>query len=411
MQLDKSKELAWMTKPGNNFCAMPFIHMAIEANGDVLPCCMGKPLKGLNIRNKTVGEVFNDPVRKEFIESFKRNEQHPACEVCWKDPHSIRGKFSTSFASIDFTRSIMNGADPKEQLQWLEIKAGNRCNLKCRICGVHNSSAWAKDNHTFRNANNDIKFKDSFAYKLTQSCDWIDDPKFWNDLEQMESLKYLHFMGGEPFMVPEHFQLIQALVDNPDIDTSQTIIGYNTNGTYFPTKENFELYRNFKEVMFALSIDDIGPRFEYQRKIAEWQKVRNNIVNFKKRSIENDYISVSMDPTINMFNIFYLNEIREEFSKLGFSFEEAQEHYVFNHENDCRAMPKAVKDRILEKYKNDNSVWMRSIMKYLISKDYEDDTWTVFSQVATAYDKIRDENFKIVFKEFYELLKPHWIGE
>ena len=22
-----------------------------------------------------------------------------------------------------------------------------------------------------------------------------------------------------------------------------------------------------------------------------------------------------------------------------------------------------------------------------------------------------DENFKIVFKEFYELLKPHWIGE
>ena len=103
---------------------------------------------------------------------------------------------------------------------------------------------------------------------------------------------------------------------------------------------------------------------------------------------------------INMFNIFYLNEIREEFSKLGFSFEEAQEHYVFSHENDCRAMPKAVKDRILEKYKNDNSVWMRSIMKYLISKDYEDHTWTVFSQVATAYDKIRDENFKIVFKEF-----------
>ena len=290
MQPDKSKELAWMTKPGNNFCAMPFIHMAIEANGDVLPCCMGKPLKGLNIRNKTVGEVFNDPVRKEFIESFKRNEQHPACEVCWKDPHSIRGKFSTSFASIDFTRSIMNGADPKEQLQWLEIKAGNRCNLKCRICGVHNSSAWAKDNHTFRNMNNDIKFKDSFAYKLTQSCDWIDDPKFWNDLEQMESLKYLHFMGGEPFMVPEHFQLIQALVDNPDIDTSQTIIGYNTNGTYFPTKENFELYRNFKEVIFALSIDDIGPRFEYQRKIAEWQKVRNNIVNFKKRST-NDFIN------------------------------------------------------------------------------------------------------------------------
>lgn len=411
MQPDKSKELAWMTKPGNNFCAMPFIHMAIEANGDVLPCCMGKPLKGLNIRNKTVGQVFSDPVRKEFIESFKRNEQHPACEVCWKDPHSIRGKFSTSFASIDFTRSIMNGADPKEQLQWLEIKAGNRCNLKCRICGVHNSSAWAKDNHTFRNANNDIKFKDSFAYKLTQSCDWIDDPKFWNDLEQMESLKYLHFMGGEPFMVPEHFQLIQALVDNPDIDTSQTIIGYNTNGTYFPTKENFELYRNFKEVIFALSIDDIGPRFEYQRKIAEWQKVRNNIVNFKKRSIENDYISVSMDPTINMFNIFYLNEIREEFSKLGFLFEEAQEHYVFNYENDCRAMPKAVKDRILEKYKNDNSVWMRSIMKYLISKDYDDTTMNMFSQVTTGYDEIRDENFKIVFKEFYELLKPHWIDE
>ena len=81
----------WVGKPGNNFCAMPFGHMAIEANGDIRPCCMGDKFKNddgtfLNIRGKTIQEVYNDPIRQDFIESFRQNKQHKLCRICWEEP-------------------------------------------------------------------------------------------------------------------------------------------------------------------------------------------------------------------------------------------------------------------------------------------------------------------------------------
>ena len=108
-------------------------------------------------------------------------------------------------------------------------------------------------------------------------------------------------MGGEPFMVPEHFQLLERLVEDPSIDTSTIAIGYNTNGTYFPTEENINLYKNFKKVHFALSIDDVGARFEYQRKLAKWEEVKLNIINFKKISHNTVRFSANMDTTERSF--------------------------------------------------------------------------------------------------------------
>ena len=60
----------------------------------IRPCCIGKPFD-LNIRNKSVESVFNDPIREEFVNAFRENKQHPACIDCWEQPF-IRAKFSTA---------------------------------------------------------------------------------------------------------------------------------------------------------------------------------------------------------------------------------------------------------------------------------------------------------------------------
>ena len=57
-------------------------------------------------------------------------------------------------------------------------------------------------------------FKDSDEYKYTQQCEWIDEPQIWKDIEGLDELTMIHFMGGEPFMVPEHFRLLQRLIDD-----------------------------------------------------------------------------------------------------------------------------------------------------------------------------------------------------
>ena len=89
-------------------------------------------------------------------------------------------------------------------------------------------------------------------------------------------------MGGEPFMVPEHFQLLKKLL-NGNVDISKIQILYNTNGTIFPTDKQIDLLQKFANVKIQLSIEEIGTRFEYQRNLAEWEQVKSNITKPKIR--------------------------------------------------------------------------------------------------------------------------------
>ena len=393
----------WLNKPGNNFCVMPFIHMAIEANGDIRPCCMGDSFD-LNITGKTIQQVYNDPLRLQFVDSFRRNEQHPLCHVCWKDPE-VRIKFSSVPMFIETTKQAMTGILPEHKLRWLEIKPGNRCNLKCRICGVHNSSSWAKDDAALINPN--LPFKKSDAYKYTQSCDWIDDPTFWNDIHELDEIKLIHFMGGEPYMVPEHFQLLERLVADPDVDTSKITIRYNTNGTYFPSSENLSLYNNFYQIIMGLSIDDIGERFNYQRKLADWEEVKSNLIKFKKLNSKSEgdkfpQFYAEIDPTISIFNIFYLNEITEEFNKLGFyEFTEAR-HFAIIGIHAIHVLPQYLKDVIIAKYKESDNPWVTRAVKYMNSQKSSSKMWKEFKETTSNLDARREENFQNIFKEFYE---------
>ena len=402
----ENEAVKWLNKPDNNFCAMPFVHMAIESDGKIKPCCMGDQLGDLNITGRTVSEAFNDPVRLEFIEAFKRNEQHPSCNICWKDS-AIRTSWSTREVTLPITIDAMQGIEPTAQLLWLEIKPGNRCNLKCRICGVWNSSTWTKDAAALENTNK--KFKDSNSFKYTQSCDWIEDKDFWNDITQFESIQYIHFMGGEPFMVPEHFQLLERLVDS-DIDTSTIKIVYNTNGTYFPSIENIKLYSNFKSIKIDMSVDDIDSRFEYQRKLGNWKEVKSNLIRFRKLKDLPNNIRCEIDPTISIFNIFYLEEIVNEFASIGYPLflTKPHYHYVNTGAYAIDEIPQPIKNVITEKYKNTNSRWISDAVTYMNRQDPNPKMWTKFQIQTTATDKLRKERFKDIFPDFWEVINPYW---
>jgi MoaA/NifB/PqqE/SkfB family radical SAM enzyme len=417
----------WLMEPGNNFCALPYAHMAIEANGAIRPCCLGTPFKDLNIQGKSIDEAFQSPIRGEFIDQFDKNKKASQCAVCWKDDNkfSNRVKFSTNEEIIDIVEDKMNGIEPKRELKWLEIKPGNRCNLKCRICGVHNSSMWTKDAYEMTDYFHSMdptydedrkKFKESSEYKYTESCKWIDDGDFWKQIEGMTELRLVHFMGGEPFMVPEHFNLLKNLIKHPDIDTSKIVVRYNTNGTYFPTEEQIEIWKQFSGVKLHISVDDIGERFEYQRNLAEWDKVKQILLNFKKLEIESKesesdwYLTALMDPTISLYNIWYIDEIERGFAELGYSLNRGNSHFVSTGWNDARALPEEVKDIIIDKFKGSNSEWIQGIIGYLgtpqarLSKKH--DIVTAYKQMMFL-DHLRGERFDKLYPELYKLILPH----
>jgi MoaA/NifB/PqqE/SkfB family radical SAM enzyme len=142
--------------------------------------------------------------------------------------------------------------------------------------------------------------------------------EFWTDLDQhLDNIRYIEFTGGEPFMIREHFQLLQKLVDTGR--ASQVEIHYNTNGTQYP-EEGEAIWKHFKNVEIAISIDDVAERFEYQRTNAIWAEVVENVERFRQLRSRNNNITLQACCTINVFNVYYLETVANWLIQQGFDF-------------------------------------------------------------------------------------------
>jgi MoaA/NifB/PqqE/SkfB family radical SAM enzyme len=205
-------------------------------------------------------------------------------------------------------------ADAKP-LMFLDLKLGNICNLKCRICGSWSSSQFATEELKFVQDNK----KQSFHYQMLKDGAWPrENSQFWAELEQsLNDIRYLEFTGGEPFLIKEHFDLLQTLV-NKGV-AHQVEIHYNTNGTQYPDHAE-SIWQHFKHVEIAFSIDDVGNRFEYQRTNAQWNEVSDNIERFKKMRKRNANISLQVCCTINVFNVLYLADVAQWIHQQDFDF-------------------------------------------------------------------------------------------
>jgi hypothetical protein len=195
-------------------------------------------------------------------------------------------------------------ADAKP-LMFLDLKLGNICNLKCRICGSWSSSQFATEELNFLPRDEQ---KQSYAYQRLKAGAWPrENQQFWQQIDSvLTDIRYIEFTGGEPFMIREHFAMLQGIVDRGI--AHQVEIHYNTNGTQFPEQAE-AIWKHFKTVEIAFSIDDLRERFEYQRSNAVWADVVFNIDRF--RLLREDYPNIQLQccSTVNVFNIAYLQDV------------------------------------------------------------------------------------------------------
>jgi MoaA/NifB/PqqE/SkfB family radical SAM enzyme len=118
-------------------------------------------------------------------------------------------------------------------------------------------------------------------------------------------------------MIQEHFDMLQGLVDRGIAGRIE--IHYNTNGTQWPEQAE-AIWRHFKCVEIAFSIDDVGARFEYQRSNAVWTEVVANIAKFRELRSRNKNIQLQICCTINVFNVYYLEEVANWIVQQGMDF-------------------------------------------------------------------------------------------
>jgi len=269
--------------------------------------------KLFDVKTCNLDDVRNSNDMQTLRKQFDNNERPESCRRCWAEEDA--GRTSKRQNTIARIGSIV---DDSNDLQFLDLKLGNICNLKCRICGSWSSSSIASEDAMAMDKPNR---KGSFADTMLKKGAWPRKSEtFWEELyDHSGEIRYLEFTGGEPFMIKEHFGYLEYLIN---LGVANDIeIHYNTNGTQWPDKY-FHFWKQFKHVEIAFSIDNVGKRFEYERTGATWNEVNTNIENFIKLRDEQTNISLQLCTTINIFNVLYLKDIVawDHFNKFDFVF-------------------------------------------------------------------------------------------
>ena len=317
-----------MTLP-NSICMLPWISLETSPIGTARPCCLAHDEitdeHGVkyDLNRTDLVTIYKSDYMQQLRQQFRAGEQPKTCQRCWDEEAAGRTskrihsqvRLKELYTQVDWSN------DTPDQLWFVDLKLGNICNLKCRICGSWSSSKWADEELKYMPG---VDKKQHQAYKWLKQGAWPrnQDTNFWNNLrELLPNIKYIEFTGGEPWLIKEHFALLEYAVT---LGYSKNIdIHYNTNGTVMP--DELWLWQHFGRVDIAFSIDNVNERFEYERYGAVWDEVVENIDTIHRirdtwqGSMHNSNITTQLCFTVNIQNVYYLDELLAWADTKGFN--------------------------------------------------------------------------------------------
>ena len=422
-KLDSSRgEDFWSTfpelrvlKPNDNLCILPWVSLETSPVGTARPCCLAEEEivddagNKMTVKEHKLQDIFNSKYMQTLRQQFRRGEKPKTCKKCWVEEAAGR-KSKRINTQVKFKENIKDVPvlqDTVEDLWFLDLKLGNICNLKCRICGSWSSSKWAAEEIDYLKnigATREEQ-RQHTAYQMLKQGAWPrESEQFWSSLEELlPNIRYFEFTGGEPFMIREHFELLKRAVN---LGYSKDItIHYNTNGTIYP--DDLEIiWQQFKRVEIALSIDNVGKRFEYERYLAKWNQVNDNVRKFESLKNRSSNIDLQLCFTVNVLNVLYLDELLDWADTVNFN----TYHWNMLHgptEMSIACLPDDVKAKAINILKQksfkmehqtevDNTI---SMMKNGTSMDS-----TALKRKLSVTDKYRKEHLSQTHPELAEIL-------
>lgn len=350
-------------------CMLPWISIETSPIGTARPCCLAREEitneggEKFQLNSHNLSTIYNSTYMQNLRKAFRNGEKPATCKLCWDE--ELAGRTSKRIYSRIRLKELYTQIDwdndTPNQLWFLDLKLGNICNLKCRICGSWSSSKWAAEELDYMPR--DFDKKKHIAYKWLKQGAWPrnKDTNFWENLKiLLPNIKYLEFTGGEPWLIQEHIDLLQYAVEqgfSRNID-----IHYNTNATQWP-QDLVKLWKDFGRVDIAFSIDNVGDRFEYERYGAKWNEANQIIDAVHELQKFHNNITTQLCFTINIQNVYYLDELLDwastkNFGSIYFNMMHNPDHMSIQY------MTAAAKDLVLTKLKN--TLWSKNSYKHEI---------------------------------------------
>lgn len=322
-------------------CMLPWISIEASPMGTTRPCCMAHEEIVDELGNKydlnetNLEAAYHSEYMQDLRRQFRAGEKPATCNRCWEEEAAGRDskRIHSQVRLKELYQQVDWSNDDPDQLWFVDLKLGNICNLKCRICGSWSSSKWAEEELAYMPK--DFNKKEHIAYTWLKQGAWPRKTEtFWDNMKSLlPNIKYFEFTGGEPWMIEEHWDLLAHAVTTGD--SKHIDIHYNTNATQWP--KDVLIWKDFGRVDIAFSIDNVGDRFEYERYGAKWYRA-NEIIDsihiLKETSIPN--ITTQLCFTINIQNVYYIDELlawaeTKNFGDIYFNMMHSPDHMSVQH--------------------------------------------------------------------------------
>ena len=327
-QLKKQIKIIEEKSGSPTFCVLPWIHVATRPNGDARLCCgsnASQATKGIldaglvkkengepaNFGKETLTSAINNEYMRDVRNTMIQGKIPLSCAKCFEEEANgmvSKRAWETYYwdqEGIDFDQLISStqadGSIPVE-IRYLDLRLGHTCNLKCVMCTPHDSSRWTQDyDKLIGKTKSPIILKqinwDADKFNNT----WYERPELWNEIfEQIPNMKQLYFAGGEPLMIKEHKRFLEEIIARGY--AKDITVRYNSNGVLVDDKI-IDIWKQFKEVRFAFSIDAFGDRNHYIRYPAEWAEIEAAL---DKLDNTPDNIKIGIACAVQIFNIKHI---------------------------------------------------------------------------------------------------------
>jgi hypothetical protein len=222
----------------------------------------------------------------------------------WLETHPDRDKWK-----LRVVESQGNGHEVPLLPAYFDIRPGNLCTLKCRMCHSDYSNLIEAD---------PVHSKWAYRSPAPETTRFSDGRKWYQAedtlieelLENVEETRTFYLAGGEPLVNPFIRKLIDTLIERGA--AGKVSLTISTNATVMP-KPLVEKLCQFAGVRLSLSIDGCGPLYEYIRFPGKWETVSRHLAEVSRIP----HFSAHVTTTVQNYNVLSLVEIFKTIEALG----------------------------------------------------------------------------------------------
>ena len=306
------------------FCVLPWVHLGTKPDGTLNLCCFAshvvlKDEKGKPFRLDTdpIEDVWNGHDLRNVRKGMLEGKNIRGCEVCYMDEavgkrslRQNRNEHWQRFVGKEeiekrVDESLKNDGAVLSPALYLDLRLGNKCNLKCRMCFPINSHGL--NNEIAEIIESGEEFPEMYRDMLLNgkaALDWGDSENFHESLRKvLPFVRELYFTGGEPTLIAATKTILKMACELGV--ASQIQLNFHTNTTVW-NQELVNLLPNFHEAIINCSIDGVEGVDEFVRYPTRFSAVEANFKKYLEVSLVHPNVKLSIGTTVSWMNIFEL---------------------------------------------------------------------------------------------------------